>query len=317
MCWLNVESTGVRNENINIIGMFPLQYPGTTGRKNRVVKFSTGRGCRQAENYDIDIQDQHLRESPQKRMQFHSSMMLRNATNAKAMSGGDIGDRKRRKRNENHELHSTLASKETRRVKYLRLAVLGLILVTAAVVSTSVLIYLRREEEKKFSSEFEIAATDVMYRLHSLVERSLNVIAVLSNSITSHAILTQGRFPYITLPDFAVRGSEIRTLTGAHAIYFAPLITDRYRREWENFAASNHKQVQDALVVDEYLRDYQDRQFGLTINGSESSRLPTASPIDAGLQYQQRISSNGAFYPPGELPDGTGPYFPIWQLRYN
>lgn len=70
--------------------------------------------------------------------------------------------------------------------------------------------YGRSEEKKRFSAAYNAYAHRIVDSFHDAVARRLGAIDALANTITSHAIDTQQEFPLVTIPHFALRGSDTR-----------------------------------------------------------------------------------------------------------
>ena len=210
----------------------------------------------------------------------------------------------------------SLAKKETRVVNILRVAVLCVILTTAAVVSFVVYQYTRDQEKENFTTHFEHGSTQVIESFHDVMERYLASVATLSNSITSYANDT---FPFVTVPDFELKGSDLRATSGSHFIYWAPLITDETREAWEDYALEHRFQAAQAFERDTTYRNEQDESFGINqsrnLQDGDAPEPPLFSILDDGTNYHTKLWSNGARAPPGDEPDGGGPYLALWQQR--
>ena len=53
--------------------------------------------------------------------------------------------------------------------------------------------------------------------------------------MTSYALDRGLSFPFVTVPDFEVRASKARELSGAEGIVWNPLVDESQRRAWENY----------------------------------------------------------------------------------
>ena len=112
------------------------------------------------------------------------------------------------------ELTKSLAKAETRSVSILRIAVISTLLLTGAIVSGGVYLYTRNEERHNFTSNFEDSAHQVLESFHDMVERNLGAVGSLSTDFTSYALQSNNSFPFVTLPDFALRGSHFQAQSG-------------------------------------------------------------------------------------------------------
>ena len=60
----------------------------------------------------------------------------------------------------------------------------------------------------------------------------------------------------MTLPDYAVRVSKIRTLSKAVLVAQYNLVTAAQRKEWEEYSVHNYDWVNEALVVQKKDKSY-------------------------------------------------------------
>ncbi len=219
----------------------------------------------------------------------------------------------------------SLAWKETRVVNLLRCAVLTLLLVTTVVVSCGVFLYMRNNEREKFETTFHDSALQVIESFHDTLDRSLVALDSMSVQITSVAKATNQSFPFVTVPDFEVRGANFRINSGSPQLLYMPIVADEKRAQWEEYSLANRFHVDKAYANDMRLRKKQDLRFGLTfpdnriLNSDErilsvvGSKEPTV--LDDGTNYHPHIWSNGAIDPRGDEPEGNGPYLPLWHAR--
>ena len=96
--------------------------------------------------------------------------------------------------NQASAITQVLARKQTRVVNVLRVCVLSVLIVTAALVSTAVYLYTRNQERSSFAADYEDSAHQVIESFHEAVERNMAAVASLSNSITSYAIQSNHKY---------------------------------------------------------------------------------------------------------------------------
>lgn len=236
--------------------------------------------------------------------------------------------------NQTSALTHALARKQTRVVYILRVCVVGVLIGTAAVVSTGVYLYTRNQEENAFADNFKDSANQVVDSFHGAIERNMAAVASLSNSITSFALESKADFPFVTLPHFEVLGSDARAQGGSHLIHWCPLVTDDNRDDWETYANATRWHATTSWQQDRQYRLEQDTEFGLSrrrdrestygeeseleredqharqLQGHQGSRPTT---LQDGTNYHPHLWSNGAKIPAGDIPTGKGKYLPLWQ----
>jgi len=241
-----------------------------------------------------------------------------------------------------------MARKETRAIVVLRIAVMLVLLVATALVSSGIYWYTRKEEVGNFTTSFQGSAKQVVESFVDAVERQLGAAASLSTSITSYAALqqqlqqqqenstTSTGFPFVTLPDFEMLGSHFRFLSGSHAVHWMPIVHDHQREAWEAYTQEHRSQIDDAFVKDAYYRETQDAEIGqappppsrqrqlqqpqgnAAITAAEEEEAASAPPrnmsiVTDGTGFHARIWSNGAIVPEGDEPEHAGPFLPLWQ----
>jgi hypothetical protein len=229
------------------------------------------------------------------------------------------GDFRKRANKESETDYKTLARRETKVVKVFRVLVLLLLLITAALTSIGVYFYTSNEETHNFESGYQASAQRIVESFHDAVERRLGATNSMATAITSHSLDTKQTFPFVTIPNFEIRGSDLRIQADAMSILWMPLVTDETRDAWEDYALINRSQVDEAFVEDVKRREKQDDEFGLTNTSSTGNRMLQQSQqeniLDDGAGYIPRIWSNDGIGPPGVDAEGSGPYLPLWQGR--
>jgi len=221
----------------------------------------------------------------------------------------------------------------SRAVPRLRCIMFLALLIAAVAVSAVVVHFTQADEQHSFEIHYTQAAEKIVNEFLHAVEGSLNALDTLGNSITSYATLMEAvnntTFPFVTVPDFEVKGSNARISSGTHVIHWMPVVTDGDRDSWEHYAKENRHLIEEAFQEDSKLREQQDERFGREdfhchrryLRGWEPRRTDSEQPItletlsDDGTGYHERIWSNGAIMPRGDEPHNIGPYLPLWQSR--
>lgn len=203
------------------------------------------------------------------------------------------------------KLTEKLAKSETRSVSILRIAVISALALTAAVVSVGVFLYTRDEERHNFHSVFEESASQVIDSFHELVEKNLGSVASLSTDFTSYALLqketTNVTFPFVTLPNFAQRGSQFRAQSGSHVVHWTPLVTDDTREAWEAYALKHRDVIDEQFEIDAKARAQQDQEMGNTRRYlmEEGAELSGLTVLQDGTDFHPKIwSTDGIFIDP-------------------
>jgi hypothetical protein len=179
---------------------------------------------------------------------------------------------------------------------------------------------LSNEETQTFESTYQANAQRIVESFHDALENRLGAINAMATAITSYSLDAKQSFPFVTIPNFEIRGSDLRVEADATGIIWMPLVTDETRVAWEDYALTNRSQIDKDFLEDAKQREGQDAKFGLTNTSSSTGirllqQSQQATILDDGTGYHPRIWSNGAISPAGDEAEGSGPYLPTWQRR--
>jgi hypothetical protein len=218
--------------------------------------------------------------------------------------------------------YKRLARRETKAVKVLRVLVLVLLFVTATLTSVGVYFYLSNEETQAFESGYQAKAQRIIESFHDAVERRMGAVNSMATAITSHSLATKQTFPFVTIPNFEIRGSDLRVQAASTGITWLPLVKDETRVAWEDYALANRNQISRSFQEDKKQKEMQDDAFGFT-NTTGTRMLQQGNILNDGTEYHPRIwslgnpaqDSIGNLASAQETPEGSGPYLPLWQSR--
>jgi hypothetical protein len=112
-----------------------------------------------------------------------------------------------------------------------------------------------------------------------------------SVTLVSHTRSSGQQWPFVVIPDFALRMSKVLPVSDAFVISVLPLVTPEIRDEWEAFSIQNDSWVDESIAFQETWSGY----HGPVIYGGEkkgvvhgdfddiprnSRSVPTASLLD-------------------------------------
>lgn len=185
-----------------------------------------------------------------------------------------------------------LGQKESKTVLHLRVLLLVFLALAAFGVALSVYFYTSKMEQKNFEKAFEDHAAKVLDALGGSLDLTLGAIDSYVIGLVSFARHASDMdWPFVTLPDQAVRWAKIRTLSKAVAINQYHVVTKEQRLKWENYSIHNDGWVREGLEVQKQDRNYHgvhlDEYFALGTLYDNSGET---------LSY-----------------DLEGPFFPKWQ----
>ena len=185
----------------------------------------------------------------------------------------------------------TLAQNETRVVSILRVAVVGVLFIASIVVSTFVYLYLKKQQQQNFHTNFQHVGKQVLSTFHSVVSKNIASIGTLSTYITSYAHITNSTFPFVTIPSFELHGNNLRITSSSHIIYYLPLVTDETRIEWEIYAMKHRYQATNSYNKEEYYRQQQNMEFNLQ-QYLEGGVGVTSQDIDDDDDEEEELDNN-------------------------
>jgi hypothetical protein len=157
---------------------------------------------------------------------------------------------------------TSFARSDSRRVLILRVVLLLVWITAACVVSYGVYWYTEDTQVNEFETQFQTHAERILESFEAFQSRKLVGLSAMATSIRTHAKYANQTFPFVTFPDIAVAGSDIRVLTESFFIVWAPLVTEENRAEWEAYAFQHRHKIDEDFEQDSYLRQKQDSELG-------------------------------------------------------
>jgi hypothetical protein len=146
-----------------------------------------------------------------------------------------------------------IAREETRCVLYLRFLTFAFLAVTTIAVAIAVHHLLRRAEVDKFHESFHDNAGKVLEAVGTIMENTLMAVDSFAVSLTSYAHTIQQvtkanqSWPFVTLPDMAVRSSKLRSLSKIFLFSIYHYIAHDNRVAWEAYAAANKGWIDEGI----------------------------------------------------------------------
>lgn len=128
-------------------------------------------------------------------------------------------------------------------------------------------------------------------------------VDALSVAMTSTAISTGAKFPFVTLPHYEIRAANARVLSTSYVINYSPVVSESQLDEWNTFSAeSAFDQYFSSLARETAQRDAQDERFAKTgSNGRRRRFLQEATPPPAPQVHPLVLGTNASIA------------LPLWQ----
>lgn len=191
-----------------------------------------------------------------------------------------------------------LASDETRAMLRLKIIVFSCLFLSMIAVAFTAYYMLSKQEEEEFNRHYHGDAHKVLSTVRGNLVRTLQGADEFAASLTSIANATNQTWPFVVIPDFAVRAEKIRSMSQAVVVYTYHFVKPHQREEWQNFTARVGKAwVDESIAV---VEDYQGMPWQIIWN---------YTLFDVIHDYGEFEKEN-----PGV--DGlntTGPWLPMWQ----
>lgn len=130
-----------------------------------------------------------------------------------------------------------IASKENRAVTLLRIVVLLVLLGSTAAVAALAYTYSTYSERDRFEEAFFGDAEKVFTAMGRSLDLTFSALDVCVASIVSYAKATNATWPFVTIPDVAVRAKKMRSVLNAVHVTLYPAVTNESLLEWESYTA--------------------------------------------------------------------------------
>jgi hypothetical protein len=178
----------------------------------------------------------------------------------------------------------------TRVVSYMRLLVLAVLLTSMASTATIVYLYTSREETSHFKQSFTDDTNHVVEALSETLYTTMGAVDSYIVSLMSLCKSTHQSWPFVSVPDAAVRLSKLRSLSKGVFVQQAHIVAESQRLAWEKYTANHNAWVNESLV------------------------LQTTDPNYYGVDYNATSVHNYNVIVGHEGPStGDGPFLPTWH----
>jgi class 3 adenylate cyclase len=184
-----------------------------------------------------------------------------------------------------------IAREENAAVLTSRIIVLAVLVLSTSAVAFAVYYYINKTEQTDFESQFVGDSYKVFQALGSVLDLSLGTVDAFVVSMVSYASSSNSTWPFVTLPNHAVRVAKIRSLSKAFIIQQYQFVAEEDRADWEIYANENKGWVEDVLVTQ--------------INDDIFQGWKNVTEFDP--------TSPGIVYGTGLVEPNSGPYTPSWQ----
>ena len=220
-------------------------------------------------------------------------------------SGGSRGadsflsqEQQQKKRAEKQQ--EELAAQETRYVRRLKVIVVVALILSMIAVSLSAYFFSASQEQTDFQDQFYDDAVKVLSTMGTNLERTLLACDAFCVSITSFSKASAQTWPFVTIPDFAVRSEKIRSLANSVYANTYHLVQEDQREEWETYtAAVGPTQVNESIAA---IEDFKRMDWPIVWNYTSWDIIHSYDEFD-----MPNPGTHGVNY--------SGPFLPTWQIQ--
>jgi hypothetical protein len=195
-------------------------------------------------------------------------------------------------RDENKE--QSIAKRETRDVWRLKFIVLAVLAASASAVASTVYFYLTWSQDASFEKQYEEDYQKVKHAIGASLDKTFGIMDSVAVTWVSAARMTNQTWPFVTLPDFAVRMSKLVPLTDAMNMNILPVVVPEQRQAWEKYAATNLGWINEAVKVQSEWAGY----YGPLIDDWEP--IPVISgdfgPLEKSIRYEDYSVCTSLFF---------------------
>jgi hypothetical protein len=174
----------------------------------------------------------------------------------------------------------------------------------------------QNNEEEWFEGTFTSISAKFIDNVEFQLTRKFSAVESLRVALTSHGsnMHNNQTWPFVTIPDWDLRGNNVRDLGGLLTIALHPMVTERNREDWENY-------VQDNL---DWLWQAQDRFAGTEFPGHNHLRGKRMLDEEFSedeltiTEHHGQMIIKDIFGPNDHSANGfaratDGPFFPVWM----
>jgi hypothetical protein len=154
------------------------------------------------------------------------------------------------------EVESLIGKQETVVVTRLRLVLLCSLAISAVGVAIAVYTYLERNEEAAFRAQYRVDSNKILSTAGNTLASMIGAFDSVALMLISHARATNQTWPFVTVPNFALRMGKIVPLCRTINMNVLPLVTPAKRKEWETYALHNDYWVNETVDVQRDFKNY-------------------------------------------------------------
>jgi hypothetical protein len=159
--------------------------------------------------------------------------------------------REKDKHNKENNESSPISLNETRNVHRIKIVAVLVLVGSALAVALVIYFYLRNSEVNAFKDSFSFDSQKVLRAVGFRIESNLGAMDSFANNAVSFAEATNQSWPFVTLPDYALKVSKMRGLSDCLTFTLSPVVTREQRHKWEAYAVDSNSWVNESKKLQE------------------------------------------------------------------
>lgn len=188
---------------------------------------------------------------------------------------------------------TSVVVRQTQQLRRFRVFFVILLSLVAAGLAFTIYFLTHTQEVNSFKSSFEDRSDKIIDTFHVRAAQKIGALESLSIDTTSYVQFKNLTWPFVTLPDFSVKGASVRALSLSASIVLYPIVTTENILAWESYAKQNRGWIEQGLLME------------ATFDSFASSNRQLKENID----FVTVLQDDGERVPA----EGEGPFFPAWQ----
>lgn len=153
--------------------------------------------------------------------------------------------------NKKRDSDVAISKNETQSVNRVKFIAVSVLVLSAIGVALTIYYYVKNSETSTFVDSYTFDSQKVLEAIGTSIGNNLGALDSFATNAVSFAAATNQTFPYVTLPDFALKASKVRSLSDGLYISFQPVIQSNQRFAWEVYAMNNEGWVNDTKRMQE------------------------------------------------------------------
>lgn len=183
---------------------------------------------------------------------FNVNMQQQQHTNDASFSDNQSGSFRISEGETNHksdEEKEIIVEAETKSIFKIRILFSCVLIISMISIALTVYYYIANREKADFEKQFYQDSSKIFEAVGSVLASSLGAVDSFSVNMVSYSKYSNETWPFVTIPEFAIRCAKLLSLSKATVISTYPIVSTEQREKWENYSLANDWWVDEGIVV--------------------------------------------------------------------